>query len=46
MALAGILFACQHDFDETDGNNPLTVAGARAWYEAHRPGRKTGLSGR
>ncbi len=35
MALAGILFAFQHDFDEPDGNGQLSVARARAWYEAH-----------
>jgi len=37
MALAGILFACQHDFEEPDGDGQLSVAGARAWYEAHKP---------
>jgi hypothetical protein len=37
MALAGILIACQHDFDEPDGDGQLSVAGARAWYEAHKP---------
>jgi len=31
------LFACQHDFDEPDDSRSLTVAGARAWYEAHKP---------
>jgi hypothetical protein len=33
-------FACKHDFDEPDGNNSLTVAGAQAWYEANWPGRR------
>lgn len=37
IVLAGILFACQHDFDEPDGDGQLSVAGARAWYKAHKP---------
>jgi hypothetical protein len=38
LALAGILFACQHELDELEVNRPLTVDEAKAWYEANKPG--------
>jgi len=34
MALAGILFACQHDPDVSGDNRHLTVAGLHTWFEA------------
>ncbi len=36
--LAGILSACQKEYDELSGDRSYTVDEARAWYEAHNPG--------
>jgi len=38
LVMAGILFACQHEFEEPEVIRPWTVDEAQAWYEAHKPG--------
>lgn len=46
LALAGILFACRHEFDEPVINQALTVDDAQVWYEANKPGNLMLKSGK
>ena len=46
LAMAGILFACRHEFDEPVINQALTVDDAQVWYEANKPGNLMLKSGK